>query len=402
MTSGTPTEARADVAQALRGLPRVVDLLAARAEEHDRDATFPYQGIEAVHEIGLLTLTVGRQYGGPGAGLADVVEVLAELGRGDASVALLTAATLLHHAEQARTGRWPNPAYRRLLTESRRGPALVAQLDATADPLVARTGPSGAARSKSEGGWRLSGRLTRCPGAEALAWLAVGIRTAEPEPRTGTFLIRAESPGLEVDPVGDQLGLRAATSHELRFTEVSVPAELVVDLRPAEDDPVPRPSAQGTPVARSRAEATAWRDLALAAIQLGVGRAARDWLAGHLSRRTTRGGPGAEPQHQAALGELESALIGAEELVAGLARRVDAGDDAALARTGPAHLLVCRAVVDAVRAAVELTGSTGLSRRQPLERQLRDALSGSAHGRPPQTVLEAAGRAALARAQGHA
>jgi alkylation response protein AidB-like acyl-CoA dehydrogenase len=389
MTTSTPTDTEPVLAAALRALPRVVDLLAARAEEHDRDATFPYQGIEAVHEAGLLTLTVGRQYGGPGAGLAEVVEVLAELGRGDASVALLAANTLLHHAEQARSAGWPDPVYRRLLTESRRGPALVGSVDATRDPLTARPGPSASARPKTGAGWRLSGRLTGCPGAEALAWLAVRIRTAEPAPRTGTFLVRAESPGFEVDPVGDQLGLRAATGHDLRFTEVPVPAELVTGLHPV--DAVPGPSA-----------VAAWRDLALAAVQLGIGRATRDWLVGLLNRRPPGGRPdarplGAQPRHQAALGELESALIGAEELLAGLARRIDAEDPAALARTGPAHLLVCRAVVDAVRGVVELTGSTGLSRRQPLERQLRDALSGPVHGRPPQAVLEAAGRAALAR-----
>ncbi len=84
---------REAVGTALAGLPRVVDLLAARAEEHDRDATFPYQGIEAVHEAGLLTLTVSRTYGGPGGTLADTVRVLSQLGRGDASVAVVTAFT---------------------------------------------------------------------------------------------------------------------------------------------------------------------------------------------------------------------------------------------------------------------------------------------------------------------
>ncbi|MCC9310169.1 acyl-CoA/acyl-ACP dehydrogenase [Kitasatospora sp. RB6PN24] len=383
----TDTRPPATLPVTLHGLPRVVDLLAARAEEHDRDATFPYQGVEAVHEIGLLTLTVGQQYGGPGAGLAEVVEVLAELGRGDASVALLAANTLLHHAEQARTGGWPDPVYRRLLAESRRGPALLAAVDATAAPLIARPGPPGALRPKTGGGWRLSGRLAGCPGAEALAWLVVRARTAEPQPRTGTFLVRADSPGLEVDPVGDQLGLRAATCHQLLFTEVSVPAELVTGTGPDDAD---------------SATTTAWRELALAAVQIGVGRAARDWLVGFLNRRTPDGSAeplGALPRYQAALGELEGALIGAEEMVAGLAGRIDAGDQAAVARSGPAHLLVCRAVVDAVRSAVELTGSTGLSRRQPLERQLRDALSGPMHGRPPQTVLETAGRAALDRAR---
>ncbi|GAA1989221.1 acyl-CoA dehydrogenase family protein [Kitasatospora viridis] len=355
---------------ALAKLPRVVDLLAARAEEHDRDGAFPYQGVEALHEAGLLTLTVAQRHGGAGAGLADTVRVLAELGRGDASVALLAAGTLLQHAEQAGAGGWPAALYRRLLTESRRGPALVAALDATAEPLVARRGPQG---------WRLSGLLTGCPGAEALAWLAVRVRTDEAVPRAGTFLVRAESAGMEVEPVWDQLGLRASACHDLRFAEVAVPAELAVGLRPLDAAP-----------GAGAVLAAGWRDLALAAVQLGVGRAARDWLAAR---------PQALADHQqAALGELETALIGVEELLAGLAGRIDAGDRAALERTGAAHLLATRAVLGAVQGAVELAGGPGLSRRHPLERHLRDALSGRPHGRPAQAVLAAAGRAALGRA----
>ncbi|MFE9428179.1 acyl-CoA dehydrogenase family protein [Kitasatospora sp. NPDC006697] len=386
MTSSTQTaaarteEAAEPLAEALAKLPRVVDLLAARAEEHDRDGAFPYQGVEALHEAGLLTLTVGQRHGGAAAGLADTVRVLAELGRGDASVALLAASTLLQHAEQARGAGWPAPLYRRLLAESRRGPALVVALDATEAQLLARRGPEG---------WRLSGRLTGCPGAEALAWLAVRVRTDEAVPRTGTFLVRGESEGLEVDPVWDQLGMRASACHDLHFTEVAVAPELVLGLR-----------ASGAEAPAGAELDTAWRDLALAAVQLGIGRAARDWLVRFLNQRTPAnlGEPlGTLPSYQAALGELETALIGAEETLLGLAGRIDAGDPAAAERTGPAQLLATRAVVGAVQAAVELTGGPGLSRRHPLERHLRDALSGRPHGRAPQAVLEAAGRAALAR-----
>ncbi|MFD0527563.1 acyl-CoA dehydrogenase family protein [Kitasatospora arboriphila] len=107
MTPATaPPHERTAVTDALARLPRVADLLAARAEEHDRDGTFPYQGVEAVHEAGLLTLTVAHRHGGAGAGLADTVRALAGLGRGDASVAVLAAHTLLLHAEQARAGLW--------------------------------------------------------------------------------------------------------------------------------------------------------------------------------------------------------------------------------------------------------------------------------------------------------
>ncbi|MEU9079046.1 acyl-CoA dehydrogenase family protein [Kitasatospora sp. NPDC048538] len=404
---------RTAVTAALAGLPRVVDLLAARAEEHDRDATFPYQGIEAVHEAGLLTLTVSRRYGGPGGTLADVVRVLAQLGRGDASVAVVTAFTLLQHAEQARRGAWPTAGYRRLLVESRRGPALVTTL--SAEP-GGRPGELPGTLARRDGdGWSLTGRKTYCTGAEALAWMAVTARTDEPEPRVGTFLVRGESEGLEIDPTWDQLGLRASASHDVVLERVRVPADLALGLGPAR----PMGARAGAAGARSGAAAKAdgpagadaqeagaaeltraWHDLALSAVAIGVARAAEAWLVGFLNQRTPANLTeplGTLPRYRCALGEIEAQLIGAEELVAGLAPRVDRGEPDAVARTGPAHLLATRAATAAVQQAVALTGNPGLSRRHPLERYLRDVLSSRVHLAPDEAVLEAAGRAALER-----
>ncbi|MET9183201.1 acyl-CoA dehydrogenase family protein [Kitasatospora aureofaciens] len=378
---------RSAVEAALSGLPRVVDLLAARAEEHDRDATFPYQGIEAVHEAGLLTLTVSPRYGGPGGTLADTVRVLTQLGRGDASVAVVTAFTLLQHAEQARRVTWPAAGYRRLLTESRRGPALVNTLrmepggrpDALPATLARRDGD----------GWLLTGRKTYCTGAEALAWMAVTARTDEPEPRVGTFLVRGESEGLEIDPTWDQLGLRASASHDVVLDGVRVPVELALGLRtPGRED-----------VAEAEL-ARAWQDLALAAVATGVARAAGAWLVRFLNQRTPANLTeplGTLPRYRCALGEIEAQLIGAEELLHGLAPRVDRGEPDAVARTGSAQLLATRAATAAVQQAVALTGNPGLSRRHPLERYLRDVLSSRVHLAPEEAVLDAVGRAALER-----
>ncbi|MEV6978668.1 acyl-CoA dehydrogenase family protein [Kitasatospora sp. NPDC093806] len=411
------------VAAALAGLPRVVDLLAARAEEHDRDATFPYQGVEAVHEAGLLTLTVDRRYGGPGGTLADTVRVLAQLGRGDASVAVVTAFTLLQHAEQARTAAWPTAGYRRLLTESRRGPALVNTL--RVEP-GGRSGEPPATVARWDGeGWLLSGRKTYCTGAEALAWMAVTARTDEPVPRVATFLVRGESEGLEIDPTWDQLGLRASASHDVVLDEVRVPAELALGLGPskggtgriaagtaAPSDPGPGASSgvaqtagsgagTGTADAVSAPElGRAWHDLALSAVAVGVARSAQDWLVRFLHQRTPANLTeplGSLPRYRCALGEIEAQLIGAEELVNGLAPRVDRAEPDAVARTGPAHLLATRAAISAVQQAVSLTGNPGLSRRHPLERYLRDVLSSRVHLAPDEAVLDAAGRAALGR-----
>ncbi|MFE1317531.1 acyl-CoA dehydrogenase family protein [Kitasatospora phosalacinea] len=366
--AATPSADPADgaVERALDRLPRVIDLLAARAAEHDRDGTFPYQGVEAVHEAGLLTLTVGRRHGGPGAGLADTVRVLARLGRGDASVALLTAHTLLHHAEQARTAPWPAALYRRLLTESRRGPALVGTLRAPAGR------PPAVTAHWHGNAWRLSGRAPHCPGAEALAWLVVAARTAEAQPRTGLFLVRADSPGLEIDPAADQLGLRAAAGHDVLLEDARIGTDAALLPRGAAETPDP--------------VAAAWHQLALSAVLLGTARAALDWSAGRLR--------GAAATHRRPLGELDAALTGAEELVHGLAARTDA-DPAAATRAPAVQLLAARTAGDTVQRALTLTGSTGLDRRHPLERHLRDTLSLRTQLPAEDAVLDALGGALL-------
>ena len=61
----------------------VTQELAARAAEHDRDGSFPYDGIAVVHKHGLLTATVAARYGGEGAGLARTVDILSALGAGE-------------------------------------------------------------------------------------------------------------------------------------------------------------------------------------------------------------------------------------------------------------------------------------------------------------------------------
>ena len=67
--------------------------LAAHAPNHDLDGSFPWPGVEAAHDAGLLTATVGRRYEGRGLSAREAVDVYLALGEGDPSVALLVAMT---------------------------------------------------------------------------------------------------------------------------------------------------------------------------------------------------------------------------------------------------------------------------------------------------------------------
>ncbi|GAA4877687.1 acyl-CoA dehydrogenase family protein [Kitasatospora terrestris] len=379
-------------APALDRLPELTRALAACAATHDRDAELPLRDFELVHEAGLLTATVAARHGGPQAGLADTVRILRALGAGDPAVALVTAMTLFTHAAEARTPSWPAGPLGELLTESARRPVLVNALRVEPDlGSPVRGGlPATTARRAPDGGWRLTGRKIYSTGAYLLDWLLVWAVTDEDRPRVGSFLVRAGSPGLAVEPVWDHLGLRASRSDDVLFTDVPVPADHVAGLsHPGVDggrDPV----------------GGVWNSLGLAALYLGVADAARDWLLGFLHERTPSalGAPLATlARFQSAVGEIEVALAGANRLVAALAAAVDAGEPGAADEAGGAKVLATRAAIDAVQQAVALVGNHGLARRNPLERHLRNVLCARVHTPQDDSVLLTAGRTALDRSR---
>lgn len=371
-------------------LPEVAAELAARAAGHDADGSFPYEGVAAVHRAGLLTASVGRAFGGPGGGLADAVRILAALGGGDPAVALVTAMTLFTHAAQARDAAWPPAPYRELLAASARGPALVNALRVEPDlGSPVRGGlPATTARRRADGDWELTGHKVFSTGAVALAWMAVWARTDEDPVRVGSFLVRGGSPGVEIRPTWDHLGLRASRSDDVLLDAVRVPAGHVAGLAP---------HAPGAGGGRD-AVTGAWNALGLTALYLGVARAAQRWLTGFLHERvpSALGAPLATlPRFQSAVGEIEVRLAGAERLVAALAAAVDAGDAEAAAQSAGAKVLGTRAAIRAVEEAVALVGNNGLTRANPLQRHLRDVLCARVHTPQDDSVLATAGRAAL-------
>ncbi|MFC5008500.1 acyl-CoA dehydrogenase family protein [Dactylosporangium cerinum] len=357
----------------------VTQELAARAAEHDRDASFPYDGIAVVHKHGLLTATVATRYGGEGAGLARTVDILSALGAGDPAVALVTAMTLFTHAAQARRPSWPAELYDELLAESRQWPALVNALRVEPELGTPARGGLPATIGRRDGAdWVIDGHKIFSTGAVALSWMAVWGRTDEDPARVGSFLVRGGSPGIRIEPTWDHLGLRASRSDDVHLEGVRVPLEAFVE---------------------TAADIRDWNALGLAALYLGVAAAARDWLVGFLHERVPAalGKPLATlPRFQSAVGEIEAALVSAGVLVRAQAADYDAGLPV---DAGIGKLVATRAAIGAVEQAVALVGNNALNRRNPLERHLRDVLCARIHTPQDDTILAAAGQAALNRSQ---
>jgi alkylation response protein AidB-like acyl-CoA dehydrogenase len=376
-------------------LSHVTAALAANAERYDRTAEFPWDSVRAVHDAGLLTLGIGAAYGGHDLSVTDAARVLQALGQGDPSVALLTAMTVLQHVGQARAGRWPDGLYRKIVAESYERPTLLNAIRAEPElGAPARGGLPATTVTRTAGGWLLNGHKAYGTGAGGLAYHLVWAVTPEPdetagEPLIGHVIVPGDTPGITVVRTWDHFGLRASSTHDIVYENVEVPAE----------------NFPGVPVSQDASASSiatyTGTGLAVVALYVGVARAAQEFFLRFANERvpTALGRPIATTERiQGVAGEIEAQLIQAEEVLYGLARRVDEGDPDALRRAGVAKLLITRSAITAVQTALAAIGNPGLTRHNPLERHFRDIQCSRIH--PPQddTALIGAGRRTLAAA----
>ncbi|MFC0450867.1 acyl-CoA dehydrogenase family protein [Rhodococcus jostii] len=367
-------------------LAEVAAELAGFAAEADRAGAFPADGIDAVHRAGLLTTTVGERYGGANIGATDTARILRALGEGDPSVALISAMTLFTHAGQAARPVWPEDLYAQVLGESH-GKATLLNA-ARVEPELgspARGGLPATTARRTASRWALSGTKRFVTGAHGLSYFLVWARTDEAETRVGTFVVPASSEGIVIGDNWNMLGLRASGSVDVEFRDVAVPLGNVIGLTDASA------GAQDN-------QAHATLNTTLAALYLGVARAAQQEFHRFAHERvpSNLGRPLATTDRFRDLaGEIDLLLSGAENLVLGMLRRVDAGENVPATQLLGARVLAVRHLTDAVGIAVRALGNPGLSRDNALERHFRNAQSAGVHAPQEDTTLSILGRAAL-------
>jgi len=358
--------------------------LADAAPEADRTGDFPWTGIRAVHQSGLLESTVATRYGGAGATLHEAATILAALGRGDPSVALISAMTIFNHLGQATKSHWPEDLYKRLLNQARQQPLLLNA--ARVEPELgspARGGLPATVARRTASGWSITGRKRFVTGAHGLTHFLVWAHTDETPARVGTFVVANKLPGIRVIENWNSLGMRASGSHDVEYTDVEIPRENVIDLV----DPS---------VAQQDNRAHAAITLALTALYLGVAEAAQEAFIRFAHERvpTNLGHPIARTERFVTLsGEIDLLVSGARQII------FDALKDrqAEAEKHIRARLLAGRQLRDAVQIAVRGIGNPGLGNELGLERHFRDIQSVLVHAPQEDTSISILGRAAFER-----
>ena len=215
-----------------RDSPRTSPLeLAARAAEHDRDGSYPFEAIDALKAARYFAAPIPIDLGGLGVSSAhDLVVASSRLARGDASVAIGVNMHLVavHNMERRRQVAVATGAERRarnfassLQQIAHDGVVLAAAISERGQDL---TRP-GTVATRTESGWRIDGRKMFCtmsPAATDL-YVAVGYADDEGVERYAYAMVPTDSRGVVVHDDWDALGMRASGSNSITLEGVELP-----------------------------------------------------------------------------------------------------------------------------------------------------------------------------------
>jgi alkylation response protein AidB-like acyl-CoA dehydrogenase len=216
------------------------DVLAPRAAEHDRAATFPIENFRDMHAEGLLAICVPKEDGGLGADFHTYCLAAAELGRYCGATALswnmhvcstlwtgaladeldLTAQERTLHTTRRRMH------YRRIVEDG----AIYSQPFSEGGAAAAGVVAFGTEARPVKGGFIINGKkifASLSGAADYYGVLCTERGEGEEASRRNTLYIAvpASAPGVSVTGDWDPLGMRATVSRTLLLTDVFVPEE---------------------------------------------------------------------------------------------------------------------------------------------------------------------------------
>lgn len=203
-------------------------VVAPVAAYHDATATFPYDLVSQMGEMGLFGLPFPEQYGGMGGDYFVLCLAIEELARVDQSVAItLEAACSLGAMPVYRFGTETQKQY--WLPQLSSGQALGAfgltESDAGTDAGGTRT-----SAQLEDGQWVINGSKSFITNSGTNLTKLVTLTAVTGEDERGrkgisSFLVEVPTPGFIVEPAYDKVGWHASDTHPLTFNDLRVPEE---------------------------------------------------------------------------------------------------------------------------------------------------------------------------------
>jgi alkylation response protein AidB-like acyl-CoA dehydrogenase len=355
---------------------------ATRADQHDREGSFPFENWEAMRESGFLAACVPEDMGGLGLeSLHDVTAGLNRLGRVDPSVGIGTnmhviTAWMLNRYVGLLGGGVGTEGLQSTLREIGSGEAIfcTAGTEPGSSPMHPMT-----TAVPVEGGYRISGRKifgTNSPVATRF-FTIVRVAAGDGSYLSGGATVPRDAAGLTVHDDWDALGMRASGSNSITFEDVLVPADAMNTFGPWGSRPT------------FHYEIATVGNIGLLGVFLGIAEAARDAAVDlALSRKRSKSGRRMAERGavQHLIGEVEVDVHVMRAAVEHCARLLDATvgsrfpshDEmvAAMRHFQATKAFVNQRAIEAVDRALRATGGAGFMASSPVARMYRDVRAG--------------------------
>jgi alkylation response protein AidB-like acyl-CoA dehydrogenase len=370
----------------------ILDRCARRAPEYDRENRFFHEDFEELRSSGYLLMAVPVELGGLGLSLAEVCRETARLAYHAPATALATNMHVYWTGLAADLYRSGDRSLTWILEEAAAGEVFAAGHGEAGNDLPVLLSTSKA--EPVDGGYRFTGH--KIFGSLSPVWTRLGIHamdTSDPDnPKIVHAFMPRSTEGYVINETWDTLGMRATRSDDTIIDGAIVPDRYIARVVPA---------------GFAGADAFvlgifAWAEPTFASIYLALARRAMDLAVESLTKRTSIALGGQtlahQPMLQYAVAEMSLALEGATPHVEKIASDWSEGVDHGL--LWPAKLVAAKhhaveAAKRVVDLAMEVSGGSGMFRRNELERLYRDVRCGGFHPANSALVHEIVGKTAL-------
>ncbi len=336
----------------------VKEHLVGKAAAFDAEVKFPREAAMAAARLGLMNMTVAREYGGSDMGNLASCVMLEEVN----AVCPSTGVTISVHNSlvNSLTNKWANHDQKsryfpKLVTAEWLGAYCLSEAYSGSDAAALRC----EARKEGDHYVMNGAKLWITTGSEANLFIVFARTGADRVKGISAFLVEKSWPGVGVGKKERKLGLRGSPTTEIVLENVKVPAANLIGKE-----------GEGFTIALDTLDGGR---LGIASQALGIARACIEMIRDHLNTQLdATGRPTATQPDQWTLADLAAELDAARFMTWRAAtlrdRNIRCSAEAAMAK-----LLASRLSNKAARAAVSILGPMGASGASAAERMLRDA-----------------------------
>jgi alkylation response protein AidB-like acyl-CoA dehydrogenase len=370
----------------------LLDRFGGRAPRYDRDNTFFQEDFDELKAAGYLLVAVPKAFGGAGFNLAKVCRAQARLAYRAPATALAVNMHLYWTGIAADLYRSGDHRLDWILKEAAAGEVFAAGHGERGNDLPVLASSSTA--EPVQGGYRFTGH--KIFGSLTPVWTRLGIHAMDLSDPTKPLVVHAFMPrdtaGYKVVETWDTMGMRATRSDDTVLQGAVVPDRYI---------------ARVVPSGFAGADAFvlgifAWGEPTFGHIYLSVAQRARDLAVAEVRQKKSVALGGRSmawnPMVQHAVAEMDIELETINAIVTRVAEDWSAGVD--YGGLWPAKLVSAkyRAVESAKRVvdlAMDVSGGTGMFRKNELERLYRDVRCGGFHPANSAIAHEVVGKTAL-------